>query len=137
MDAVLQSLMAGLPVLMAHSALTFVLLGVGVAVYMKITPYDDLALVRDGNQAAALSLFGIIVGLALPLAVCMASSVSIYDILIWGIVTIALQLIAYRISDLIIKDLPARIEAGDMAAAIVVLGIKLATAFVNAAAISG
>ena len=133
MEAVLDSFLAGFPVLMAHSATTLALLFVAVLIYMWITPWDELALVRGGNVAAAVSFGGAIVGLALPLAFAMAASVSIYEILIWGVVTLALQIIAYRFADLVLKVLPARIEAGEMGAAVLLVSIKLAAAAINAA----
>lgn len=136
-DAVLQSFIAGFPVLMAHSAVTFVILGVGVALYMRITPMDELNLIRAGNNAASLSLGGAIVGLALPLAFCLASSVSVYDILLWGVVTLVMQLIAFRIVDLVLKDVPDRIEAGEVGASILLVSVKIATAAVNSAAVTG
>lgn len=137
MEAVLDSFLAGFPVLMAHSATTLAMLIAGVLIYMWITPWDELALVRGGNTAAAVSFGGAIIGLALPLAFAMAASVSLYEILIWGVVTLALQIIAYRFADLLLKDLPARIEAGEMGAAVLLVSIKLAAAAINAAAVSG
>ena len=67
----------------------------------------------------------------------MAASVSVYEILIWGPVTLVLQIIAYRIADIVMQGLPARIEAGEMGAAILLISIKLAAAAINAAAVSG
>ena len=56
MEAVIQSFLAGFPVLMLHSSVTLAILVVGVFVYIKITPYDDIALIKVGNTAAAVSL---------------------------------------------------------------------------------
>ena len=137
MEAVLQSFLSGFPDFMAQSAMTFAILSVGVWIYVWITPMDEMALIRAGNNAAALSLGGAILGLAIPLAFCLASSVSVFDILIWGVVTLLLQLIAFRIVDFVLKELPERIEAGEMGSAILLVSVKLATASVNAAAISG
>ena len=44
---------------------------------------------------------------------------------------------AYRIADAMLKDLPTRIGNGEIGAAIMVVGIKLSVAFINAAAIAG
>ncbi|GAB4575249.1 MAG: DUF350 domain-containing protein [Rhodothalassiaceae bacterium] len=136
MEAVLDSLKAGFPVFLAHSALSLALLVAAIILYMRITPHDELALVRKGNRAAALSLSGAIVGLALPLAFTLAGSVGLFDILLWSLVTLGLQIIAFRIVDLLLRDLPKRIEADDLAAAIFLVGAKLATAMINAAAIA-
>ena len=137
MDPVLQSLLAGFPVLVLHFAVTVAMLSAGVTIYHLITPYHELRLIRAGNVAAATSSAGAIVGLAIPLAVCMAQSVSVWDIVVWGVVTLLIQLLAYRVGDALVKDLPGRIENGEMSAAILVVAIKLATALVNAAAIAG
>ncbi len=110
---------------------------VGVVIYMWTTPHKELELIRGGNVSAAVSFGGAIVGLAIPLAVCLAFSVSVLDILIWGAVTLVFQLVAFRVVDLILKNVSARIEEGDMATAVLLVSVKLATAVINAAAISG
>ena len=129
--------MAGFPVLLLHFSVTVLMLTAGVSIYLIVTPYDELKLIRGGNTAAAVSISGAIVGMAIPLAVCMATSVSVWDIIIWGIVALIIQTLAYRIADAVLKDLPTRIENGEIGAAILVLGIKLSIAFINAAAIAG
>ena len=136
MDAVIHSFLVGFPVLILHSSVTLAMLAIGVLFYIKITPYDEIELVRAGNSAAAASLAGAIIGLAIPLALSMASSVTIWEILIWGPVTLFLQLIAFRFTDLILKDLPKRITDGEMGAALLLISIKLAVAAINAAAVT-
>ena len=118
MEAVIQSFLAGFPVLILHSSVTLAILVVGVFVYIKITPYDDIALIKAGNTAAAVSLSGAIIGFAVPLAFAMASSITVYEILIWGPVTLLLQLVAYRITDAVLSDLPKRIVEGEIGPAI-------------------
>jgi len=137
MQAVLDSFVAGFPILMMHSSVTIAMLVAGVLLYIWITPWDEMALIRAGNTAAAISLGGAIIGLAIPLAFAMAASVSVYEILIWGLVTLLLQIIAFRVADLLLRDLPTRIEAGEIGAATLLVSIKLAVAAVNAAAVSG
>jgi len=136
MDAVIQSFLTGFPVLMLHSSVTLAMLAVAVFIYIKITPYNEIALIRGGNTAAAVSLAGAILGLGIPLAFSMASSISIWEILIWGPVTLFLQLIAYRITSLLLKDLPRRIIDGEIGPALVLVSIKLAVAAINAAAVT-
>ena len=137
MAAVWDSFTAGFPVLMLHSATTLALLIAAVLIYLWITPWDELALIRGGNTAAAVSMGGAVIGLAIPLAFAMAASVTVYEILIWGVVTLILQIVAYRIADLVMRDLPKRIETGEMSAAVLLVSIKLAACAVNAAAVSG
>ncbi|MFB0952497.1 MAG: DUF350 domain-containing protein [Rhodospirillales bacterium] len=137
MQPVIDSFVSGLPILMLHSSVTIAILLAGIWLYIWMTPWDEMALISKGNNAAALSLGGAIVGLALPLAIAMAASVSVYEIILWGPVTLILQIIAYRVADIVMRTLPKRIEDGQMSAAILLVSIKLAAAIINAAAVSG
>ena len=136
MDAIFQSFLIGIPVLLFHFALTLFMLALGAFIYVLVTPYREIKLIRDGNIAAALSFSGALIGMGIPLSVSMAGSVNAFDILIYGTVAIILQLLAYRITDLVLKDLPRRIEAGEISAAITMIGIKLSISAINAAAVS-
>lgn len=137
MEPVLQSFLTGFPVMLAHFFVTVAMLAAGVTAYIWITPHRELALVRQGNAAAAISLSGAVLGLAIPLAVSLSASVSVADIAVWGLFTLVVQLVVFRLADLFLRDLPARIEAGENAAAILLAGVKLAVAAVAAAAVSG
>ena len=137
MDAAIQSFLAGIPFLLSHFGVTVLMLVIGVFIYMWITSHDEIALIREGNTAAAISLAGAILGLAIPLAFCMASSVNVYDIVIWGIVTLVIQLATFWIIDIWLRDLSKRIEEGQVGTAILLVSVKLAVASINAAAVSG
>ena len=100
MDPVFRFL-SGFPVLLLHFAVTMAMLALGITIYHFVTPYHGLHLVRSGNTAAAVSLA--IVGMAIPLAICMATSVSVWDIVIWGVVTLLIQILAYRIADAMLR----------------------------------
>ncbi len=137
MDAVLQSFLAGFPVLVLHFSVTVAMLALGVLVYTWVTPHKEFQLVRAGNTAAAVSLSAAVLGIGVPLAFSMAASVSVFDIVIWGALVVAIQLLAYKASDLLLKDLPKRIEAGELGPALVLAAVKMAVAAINAAAVSG
>lgn len=137
MEAVVQSFLAGFPVLLMHFLVTVAMLVIGIAVYIWITPHKDLELVRSGNVAAGISLSGAILGLAIPLAMSMSVSVGVADIVIWGLLTLVIQLVVFRLADLVLRDLSARIEAGEISASLVLSAFKLAIAAITAAAVSG
>ena len=137
MEAVWQSVVAGVPVLLLHVAVTLVILVIGVLIYMWMTPYEDIKLVREGNTAAGIALGGIILGLGVPLASCLASSVSVWDIVMWGVVTLIVQMAVFKIIDLVLRGLPKRIEDGEVGAAVLLTLSKLSVAVINAAAIAG
>jgi len=137
MEAVLESLTTGFPVLILHFLVTVTMLAVGITAYIWMTPYPEFKLIREGNVAAAVSLGAAILSLAVPLAFSMSVSVGIADIIIWGLVTLAILLVVYRSIDFLLKDLPARIEAGELGSAILLASVKLGVAAITAAAVSG
>lgn len=133
MDAVLDAFRSGFPQFVLYTGLASVMLLIGSAVYIILTPWKELALLRGGNGTAGLALAGAIVGLAIPLASCLASSRNALDFLIWGFVALLMQLLAYRLTDMILRDLPKRIEQDEAGAAIVLISVKLSTAMILAA----
>ena len=121
------------PRFLTWSASGAVMLVVASTAYVLLTPWKELALLRQGNSAAGVALAGAVGGLAIPVASTLASSVSLFDLLIWGVVALILQLIVYRLVDLLLRDLPARIEKDEMGAAVFLAGAKLASALILAA----
>jgi putative membrane protein len=137
MDVILATLQEGLPVLVAQFALTLALLALGVAVYMAITPFHEMRLIRTGNNAAGIVLAGAMVALAIPLAATLATSRFTLDILIWGLVALVLQLLTFAIATLLFRGLRGMIEAGNVAAAWMLVGVQIAVALLNAGAMAG
>lgn len=133
MRAEIDAFRSGLPDFLLYTGVAGLLLIAAAAIYVKLTPWRELALVKDQNGAAGLALAGAIVGLAIPISACLAMSVSIWGLLIWGIVALLLQLIAYRITDMLLRDLPRRIEQDQAGPAIVLIGAKLASSMLLAA----
>ena len=131
-----QSLVDGLPVLIIDLAVTLALLTAGIAAYMSVAPYRELALVREGNVAAAIILVAQTFALAIPLAAMLAHSVSIPDIILWGIVALLLQFVAVGAVRLAVPGLPTLIQHGKVAPALVAAGALIVTGLLNAAALS-
>ena len=132
-----QAFATGFPTTVAHLAVTLGLLGAGAVIYALLTPWKEIALIREGNAAASVAFAGVLVGLAVPLAVSLSVSTSVRDIVIWGVATVVLQLLAFRIVDLLLTGLPQRIREGEISAAVLLVGAKLATAVILAAALTG
>ncbi|WP_376100007.1 DUF350 domain-containing protein [Roseomonas sp. CCTCC AB2023176] len=137
MNAILDALSAGLPVLLPQFALTLALLMIGASLYMIITPYKELPLIREGNAAAGVTFGGTMVALSLPLAATLATSRAILDVLLWGIVAIVLQLIVFFVVSMLLRGMRGQIEAGNVAAATLLACIQIAVAILNAAAMAG
>jgi cell division septation protein DedD len=62
----IQAFAAGFPVTLAHVGITVFLLFLGSTLYVWLTPYKEIALIREGNAAAAVALGGVLLGLAVP-----------------------------------------------------------------------
>jgi putative membrane protein len=67
----------------------------------------------------------------------MAGSTSALEVLMWGAACVALQLLIFRLVDLALRGLPQRIQEGEVAAAALLVGAKLSTALIIAAAMAG
>ena len=132
-----QAFATGFPVTLMHAGVTLLMMVLGTALYALLTPHREIKLIREGNAAAALSLGGVMVGLAIPLAVSLTASTSVIEIVIWGAATIAVQLLVFRVTDVILTGLPERIHEGEVAAAALLVGAKIATALILAAAVAG
>jgi putative membrane protein len=137
MIAAWNSVLAGFPVLLVQLALTTAIFFVGLVVYFSLTPYRELKLLREGNVAAAIVLAGEMLALAVALGAMLAHSVSVPDILLWGGIAIILQLIAAAAVAVVVRHLPAAIERGDIAPALVLAAAQLSAGILNAAAMSG
>ena len=134
---ILQSVKSGLPFLISHFFTAIVIFVSGLWVYTKVTPMNELELIKGGNIAASLSFAGACVGIAIPLAVCLSSSVNIVDIIVWGSIAVILQLVCFKVVDFFLKDLSLRIIDGEISISIVLVGFKLSIAVLNAAAVAG
>ncbi|WP_430422372.1 DUF350 domain-containing protein [Phenylobacterium sp.] len=130
----IQAFAAGFPVFLAHAGVTVIILIVAAALYVLLTPHKEITLIREGNTAAALSLSGVLVGLAIPLSASLKASTNVIEIGLWGAVTVVVQLLVFRLVDMILRGLPKRIQEGEISAAALLVGAKLATAIVIAAA---
>ena len=87
--------LAALPAFLAYIALCITLLAAFLAAYTALTPYPEWALIRAGNTAAALSLSGAAIGFCLPLASLVSHSVGLLDVLVWGVVALGVQALAF------------------------------------------
>lgn len=136
-SAEVQAFASGFPVMVLHLAVTLGLMLAGAVIYGLLTPWKEIALIREGNSAAAVAFAGVLIGLAIPLAVSLSVSTSVRDIAIWGAATVLLQLFAFRVVDMVLTGLPQRIQDGEISAAVLLVGAKLATALILAAALTG
>jgi len=133
----IQAFASGFPITLLHVAVTLGLLFAGSGVYIMLTPQREVALVREGNLAAAVSLAGILLGLAIPLSASLKGSTNLVDLTLWGAATLIVQLLISRLADLVLHRLSRRIQDGEVAAATVLAAVKIATGLILGAAVAG
>jgi len=125
--------LAALPNFLAYFAAAIVLLAAFVAIYLWVTPYDEIRLVRANNTAAAISLSGAVLGFAMPIANVIAHSDTLLDLAVWGIVAGAVQLAAWALARVALPTLKDDIAANRVAPAILVAALSLTVGLINAA----
>jgi putative membrane protein len=107
------------------------------AIYRWITPHDEGALIRAGNPAAAIALGGALIGYVLPLASALEHTASLPEFVAWaalaGVIQIATFWIVRRVA---LRDVSARIEAGEVATGIYLAAISIVVGLLNAACMS-
>ena len=119
-----------------YLVLSLALLAAFTWLYDKVTPYDELTLIRNGNSAAAIAYSGAIIGLALPLASAVAHSVNPVDMIIWGIFALAVQVLVYFIVRRLLPQLNDHIPADHAGPAILLAAMSIGAGIVNAACLT-
>ena len=102
-------------------------------IYTRLTPHREFALIRENNPAAAIALGGSLIGFSLPASKIIAYSVGILDFVAWVVIAAVVQLIAFGITSLVLRDLSRRIAAGELAAAIYAASVAISVGFLNSA----
>jgi putative membrane protein len=134
--APLNAFVAGFPDFIIQLGAALGLFVASLVVYVIMTPHKEMALIRAGNPSAALAFAGVVIGLAIPLGSCLAYAFSLLDLLIWGVITLLLQLIAFRFTDMFLRGLPRRIAEGDVAAAVFLMSVKIGVALIISGALA-
>ena len=128
--------LAGLPYFIAYFGLSLVLLTACLAIYVAITPYPEIRLIREGNAAAAATLSGVLVGFALPLASAVAHSVSLLDMLVWAVVALVVQLVAYAAVRLALPKVVQHVREGQVASGVFLGAVAVVVGILNAASMT-
>ncbi|MGB4225899.1 MAG: DUF350 domain-containing protein [Candidatus Dechloromonas phosphoritropha] len=130
-DTVINSL----PAFASFFVTSIILMLAFLAIYLKITPYNELALIRAGNEAAAVSLGGAVIGFALPIAVSVAVSHNLYAMIGWGVFASVAQLLAFIVARLTLPRLNESIPQGKLASGIFLASLAIGVGILNAGCI--
>jgi len=126
----------GLPAFAGYFAAAMVLSMIFVIAYTAITPFHEIDLIRHGNSAAAIQIGLGLVGFSIPLASAIYHSANIIDCVVWGVVALLTQLIAYGLARLTVPNLADDIAKASVAPAIWLGCISIASGIISAACMS-
>ena len=129
------TVIGSLPAFASFFVTAIILMLAFLAIYVRITPYNELALIRAGNEAAAVSLGGAVIGFALPIAVSVAVSHNLYAMIGWGVVASVVQLLAFIAARLALPRLNESIPQGKMASGIFLASLAIGVGILNAGCI--
>lgn len=126
-----------LPLFLAYFAGACGLTAIFVLLYANLTPHREIALIRAGNNAAAVTLGGALLGFVTPLASVIAHSAGLIDVLVWGLVALIVQLGGFLAARALLPGLPQAIEQGQLSDAIFLAGLSLSLGVLDAACMAG
>lgn len=129
--------LAGIGPFIVYVGLSLGMIAIFSAVYMLATTHDELALIRGGNGAAAIAFSGSLIGYTLPLAAAAMHSATLLVFLVWALVAVVVQVGVYWFFRLLLlRDVSARLERGEVAAGIMLASASLVGGIVDAAAMA-
>jgi putative membrane protein len=127
---------AGFDDFLVYLAVSLALLAIFTVIYLRVTPYREIALIREGNMAASFSLSGALLGFIVPLASAVQHSVSLADMAIWGLIAMGVQIAAFIVAKLLIPSITQDIAAGKGAQGFFLGSLSLGVGLLNAACMS-
>ncbi len=134
MENILNSL-SGLDNFALYFAVSILFLFIFKIVYAFVTPHDEWKLVKEEkNVAAAIGFGGALIGFALALSGAAANSVSIIDFVIWGVIAILAQSLAFALLRFtFMPKIAQRINDNEISAGAMLAAMSIAVGLLNAA----
>lgn len=86
-----------LPLYFGFLAASVGLIAGALGLYLLVTPYKEIALIRAGNSAAAVSLGGTAIGMAIALKSVAAGTYEVLDLVLWGGVALICQIAVFLV----------------------------------------
>ena len=126
----------GIDEFLIYLVASFALLSLFLAIYIWITPYRELQLIREGNVAAAASFSGTVIGFSIPLAQSIAQSVNLAEMAMWGAIALAVQLLVFFVCTRLMPGITRDIAAGKAAPGVFLGSLSLASGILNAASMT-
>lgn len=124
---------------LSYLGVAFLLLAAGIALFIITTPkLREFRLIAERNSTAAMSLGGKIVGLAIVLGAAVEYSVSLRDMVIWGVIGIISQIVVFLLAEVLTIrfSIHQAIEEDNQAVGIMLVSLSLAIGLILAKCLS-
>lgn len=105
-------------------------------VYLKVTPYDEIRLIKQNNVAAAITYAGAFIGFILPVASSVVHSIGLLDCVIWAFIAGIVQLVTFFVMRIFYPDIPRSVVAGEVAPAVKLACVSVGIGVLNAACLT-
>lgn len=119
-----------------HLILAAALLIAFFIIYTRVTPYNEVLLIRQGNQAAALSLGGALLGFSATIASSLMHTADYQQFFAWAFGAMVVQLLVYLVTTRLLRMSKDQIESNNSAFGGLLGAISLSIGAINAACIS-
>ena len=127
---------SGLHFFLLYFGIAVVLVALYLFVYALVTAHNEFDLIRQNVLSAAVSLGLSLIGFALPLSSAIVHARGVLDLIVWGLVALAVQIVVYWLVRLLVPNLSERIASGELSSALFLGAASVAAGIVNAAAMN-
>ncbi|CAN7525273.1 DUF350 domain-containing protein [Massilia sp. LjRoot122] len=119
-----------------HLATAIALVLAFFVVYTRVTPYDEVLLIRQGNCAAAVSLGGTLLGFSVTIASALMHTDDYYEFAGWAALAMLIQVLVFVIATRLLRMSKDQIENNNLGFGTLLGAISLSIGLVNAGSIS-
>jgi putative membrane protein len=105
-------------------------------IYTRVTPFDEVLLIRQGNQAAAFSLGGTLVGFSITICSALLHTIDYYQFLGWAAGAMVVQVLVFSVVTRSLRMSKDQIEANNKAFGGLLGAIAVSVGLINAGCIS-
>ena len=128
--------LSGFDDFLLHFGLAIGFIAAFLWIYMLVTPYNELHLIRAGNAAAAWSLGFAMLGFSLPLASAIIHSVNPWDMTLWAVIALVVQILVFVVVRLVLPNITRHIQEGQVSSGAFLGLLSLAAGVLNAASMT-
>ncbi|MFL5813916.1 MAG: DUF350 domain-containing protein [Bdellovibrionia bacterium] len=106
------------------------------AIYLWVTPYPEIKLIRSGNTAAALSFSGALLGFIIPLSKAVEQAESVLEFVVWGTLAIIVQCLSYWVMRKIFPNFVESIQKNILAEGVLSAALSIGLGMICAASMT-